>query len=122
MEEKWREKGFFPPAIHSIRSPYLFFLGVGPVEQKRTPRKRKNWITFFSNLTNLTKPLYVPRQGDYLRVLFDLILFNSHDWPRPNFSVQYQSNIKQASHEYKGKNVNKGIIIWFNTKFSELTP
>ena len=29
--------------------------------------------------------------------------FNSHDWPRKNFSSQYQYNIKQTSDENKEK-------------------
>ena len=29
--------------------------------------------------------------------------FNSHEWPRQNFSLQYQYNIKQASDENKEK-------------------
>ena len=30
-------------------------------------------------------------------------LFNSHKWPRKNFSLQYQYNIKQTSDENKEK-------------------
>ena len=29
--------------------------------------------------------------------------FNSHEWPRQNFSLQYQYNIKQTSVENKEK-------------------
>ena len=29
--------------------------------------------------------------------------FNSHEWPRQNFSLQYQYNIKQTSDENKEK-------------------
>ena len=29
--------------------------------------------------------------------------FNSHEWPRQNFSLQYQYNIKQGSDENKEK-------------------
>ena len=29
--------------------------------------------------------------------------FNSHDWPRKNFSLQYQYNIKQTSDENREK-------------------
>ena len=46
--------------------------------------------------------------------------FNSHKWPRQNFSLQYQYNINQISDENK-ENINLGIISWSNTKFSELT-
>ena len=30
---------------------------------------------------------------------FQLILINSHEWPKQNFSLQYQYNIKQTSDE-----------------------
>ena len=46
---------------------------------------------------------------------------NSHEWPRENFSLQYQYNIKQTSHENKEKNINNGIISSSNPKFSKLT-
>ena len=29
--------------------------------------------------------------------------FNSHEWPRQNFSLQYQNNIQQTSDENKEK-------------------
>ena len=34
---------------------------------------------------------------------FQLILINSHEWPKQNFSLQYQYNIKQTS----GENIEK---------------
>ena len=46
--------------------------------------------------------------------------FNSHEWPSQNFSLHYQYSIKQTNNEDRD-NVNKGIISWFSTKFSELT-
>ena len=46
--------------------------------------------------------------------------FNSHEWPRQNFSLQYQYNVNQVSDENK-EIVNLGIINCSNTKFSELT-
>ena len=48
--------------------------------------------------------------------------FNSHEWPRQNFSLQHQYNINQISDENKWKNnFYLGIISKSNTKFSELT-
>ena len=32
-----------------------------------------------------------------------LLTLNSHEWPRQNFSLQYQYNIKQTSDEKKEK-------------------
>ena len=32
-------------------------------------------------------------------IKFQLILINSHEWPKQNFSLQYQYNIKQTSDE-----------------------
>ena len=46
--------------------------------------------------------------------------FNSHEWPRQNFSLQSLHNISQISDETKEK-YQFGIISWSNTKFSELT-
>ena len=46
--------------------------------------------------------------------------FNSQEWSRQNFSLQYQYNIKQTRDENK-ENISKGIIGWSNTKFSKLT-
>ena len=46
--------------------------------------------------------------------------FNSLEWSRQNFSLQYQYNIKQTSDENK-ENISKGIIGGSNTKFSKLT-
>ena len=46
--------------------------------------------------------------------------FNSHEWPRQNFSLQYQYNIDQISDKNL-KNINLGMINWSNTKFSALT-
>ena len=40
--------------------------------------------------------------------------FNSHEWPRENFSLQYQYNIKQTSDESK-ENISQEIISWSNT-------
>ena len=49
-------------------------------------------------------------------------LFNSHEWPRQNFSLQYQYNINQILQMMRiKKNINLGTINWSNTKFSELT-
>ena len=48
------------------------------------------------------------------------LTFNSHEWPRHNFSLQYQYNTKQASDENQEK-YQLGIISWSNTKFSKLT-
>ena len=33
----------------------------------------------------------------------DILPFNSHEWPRQNFSLQCEYNIKQTSDENKGK-------------------
>ena len=44
----------------------------------------------------------------------------ANEWPRENFSLQYQYNMRQASDENK-KNITKRIVSWSNTKFSELT-
>ena len=46
--------------------------------------------------------------------------FNFHEWPRQNFSLQYQYNVNQVSYGIK-KIINLGIINWSNTKFSEPT-
>ena len=46
--------------------------------------------------------------------------FNSHDWSRQNFSLQYQSNIKKTIDKNQ-KNYQLGIIDWSNTKFLEIT-
>ena len=46
--------------------------------------------------------------------------FNSHEWPRKNFSLRYQYNIKQTSNENNEKILTGGFISWCNTKFSKL--
>ena len=75
------------------------------------------FVTIFKVLTSphgwAWKPLY--------SIIYTLIKpFNSHEWPRKNFSLQYQYNIKQTSDENKEK-YQLGIINWSNTKFSMLT-
>ena len=47
-------------------------------------------------------------------LLIQLSSFNSHEWPRENFSLQYQSNIKQTSGEKK-KDISWRIIHWSKT-------
>ena len=50
------------------------------------------------------------------------VTLNSHEWLIQTFFSQYQYNIKQMSDMMKTqKNINKGIISWMNTKFSEPT-
>ena len=51
---------------------------------------------------------------------YTLLTFNSHEWPKKSFSLQYQYNIKQNSDEDISK-YQEAIVIWSNTKFSKLT-
>ena len=44
--------------------------------------------------------------------------FNSYEWPRQNFSLQYQADKPQ---EWRKVTVYWRKISWFNTKFSEQT-
>ena len=41
--------------------------------------------------------------------------FNSFEWPRQNFSLQYQYNINHISDKNKGKYQSLGIINWSST-------
>ena len=45
---------------------------------------------------------------------------HSHEWPRQNFSIQCQYNIKRTSGENKVK-CHLGIVSWSNTKFTKPT-
>ena len=49
--------------------------------------------------------------------------FNSHEWPRQNFSLQYQYNIKQRSNENEKIDILilREFISWSNTRYSQLT-
>ena len=62
---------------------------------------------------NDNKHNFYPRQI-YIKHL------NSHEWPRQNFRLQYQHDIKQKSDENE-ENINWGNVSWFNTKISEVT-
>ena len=46
---------------------------------------------------------------------------NSHEWPKQNFSLQYQYNIKQTSDENEKIYIKLRIISKSNTNFSKLT-
>ena len=54
---------------------------------------------------------------------FKLKSFNSHDWPKQNFFLQFLYNIKQTSDENE-EDYNSGDyhLIWYENKFSKLTP
>ena len=67
----------------------------------------------------------------WLNLYYDLSKWNgglmlnplspTHEWPRQNFSLQYQYNINQISDEVKEKYQFGDIISWSNTKLSQLT-
>ena len=62
-------------------------------------------------------------KGEMETVICDghtLLCFNSHEWPKQSFSLQYQYNIKQKSDENISK-YQEVIVSWSNTKFSKLT-
>ena len=63
----------------------------------------KNTLCLFSNRSQKTS--HVPRgPAVYVTdVLITCLPLNSHEWPRQNFSLQYQYNIKQTSDENKEK-------------------
>ena len=56
---------------------------------------------------------------DLFSLFFLVQPFNSHEWTRHNFSLQYQYKIKKTSDENQ-ESINYGIISWSNTKFSEV--
>ena len=41
--------------------------------------------------------------------VFPLLTLNSHEWPKQNFSLQYQYNIKQTNDENKEKVSIRGL-------------
>ena len=45
--------------------------------------------------------------------------FNSHEWSRHNFSLQYSNTSRQVTRIKKI--INKGIFIWSNARFSKVT-
>ena len=53
-------------------------------------------ITQFEKLCKLSK-------FKIIRKMVSFNPFNSHEWPRQNFSLQYQYNIDQTSDENKEK-------------------
>ena len=62
-------------------------------------------------------------KGEMETVICDghtLLTFNSREWPKQSFSLQYQYNIKQKSDEDISK-YQEAIVSWSNTKFSKLT-
>ena len=80
----------------------MFNLPVTGDESPMFPRKRKTakccGIVFCGPFGWETK-MGIPCKGQENFIL----PFNSHEWPKQNFSLQYQYNINQISDENKGK-------------------
>ena len=62
--------------------------------------------------------MHIFKQGKHRRFPY---AFNFCEWPREDFSPQYQDNIKQIFSDVNEEKYQLGDISWFNTKFSELT-
>ena len=77
-----------------------------------TQTEKKNWNALYSShytsSNHVTKPAWEP-----INTLAELLKqdypFNSQEWPRQNFSLQYQYNVNQISDENK-ENINLRII------------
>ena len=52
---------------------------------------------------------------------FKLKSFNSHDWPKQNFFYNFYTILTRQVMKMK-KTITQGIIIWYENKFSKLTP
>ena len=73
---------------------------------------RRIWSKIKSFSSWLSFPLFLPP-----------LLFHSHDWPRQfllTIIIKLNTILSRQVMRIK-KNISKGIICWFNTKFSKLT-